>query len=285
MALLVSVPFYSSGQEEHIIKPKSQNNLLVTTSLSFARYRDFATSPLFYEGGGTNLYLGWQNINDNRELTMGLDFLINLTLAGSPKSDFYETNTLGVFSGLEGSVSYLRNLTPDFSGNYDIKLGGTLIGNQNMRLNPALDNSSTGVESIVNLMLSGKVQRDISRREETVSTFLFVSIRNRPVRRTLAFQLDTGVLNFNRRPGYNYAYDAPVDGTNTSMFSYVWDHYSWSMNGWRLRSKLEFTQFSSSGNGRRLAYVWDAMHAPGKHAAYQMGMHRIEYTILINNNR
>ncbi len=154
-----------------------------------------------------------------------------------------------------------------------------------MRLNPALDNSSTGIESIVNLMLSGKVQRDISRREETVSNFLFMSIRNRPVRRTLTFQLDAGVLNFNRRPSYNYAYDAPVDGTNTSMFSYVWDYYSWSMNGWRLRSKLEFTQYTSSGNGRRIAYAWDAMHAPGKHAAYQMGMHRIEYTILINNNR
>ncbi|TVQ00738.1 MAG: hypothetical protein EA359_15350, partial [Balneolaceae bacterium] len=233
MTLFMSAPSYSSAQNEQIIKPINQKNLLVTTSLSYARYRDFATSPLFYEGGGTNLYLGWQTINDNRELTMGLDFLVNLTLANTPKSDFYETNTLGVFSGLEGSVSYLRNVRPDFSEKYDFKLGGILIGNQNMRLNPALDNSSVGIESIVNLMLSGKVQRDISRREETVSNFLFLSIRNRPVRRTLAFQMDAGVLNFNRRPGYNFFYDGPVDGTNTSMFSYVWDQYSWSMNGWR----------------------------------------------------
>lgn len=285
IVLLVFVSFNTSAQNEQVIAPVNQRSYLVTTSLSHASYRDFATSPLFYKGQGTNLFLGWQTINDNREFSIGLDLLVNLALASAPKSDFYEVNTLGVFSGLEGKVSYLRNVKQMQSEKFDFKLGGTVLGNQNMRINPSLGNSSTGIETIVNLMLSGKVQMDISRTEESITEFLFLNFRKRPVKRAVLFQLDAGVLNFNRRPGYNFAYDGPIDGTNTSMFAYVWDKYSWSMNGWRLRTKLGFTQFNSSGNGRRLAYVWDAMHAPGKYAAYQMGMHRIEYTIIINNNR
>jgi hypothetical protein len=281
-AILLFVSFCSSAQVEQA--SSNQKNLLISTSLSFARYRDFATSPLFYEGKGTSLFMGWQAINENRELTLGLDFLINLAYANAPESDFYEVNTMGIFSGLEGSVGYLRNLK-QLSGQNDFKLGGTLVGNQNMRVNPSLGNSSTGIETLVNLMVSGKVQRDISRREESVVNFLFLSFRNRPVRRNLAFQLDAGVLNFNRRPSYNYAYTGFIDGTNTTNFSHAWDYYSWSMNGWRLRSKLDFTRFNSNGNGHKLAYAWDAMHSPGKHAAFQIGMHRIEYTLIINNNR
>jgi hypothetical protein len=287
MAILLQslVPLCLKAQSEYFDKPIKQKELLISTSLSYARYRDFATSPLFYQGRGTNLYMGWQSRNENGEFNLGLDFLINLTLANAPKSDFYEVKTMGIFSGLQGNVTYLRNLKQIKFDQYDFKVGGTLVGNQNMRLNPSLDNSSTGLESIVNLMLSAKVDRDISRRNESVTNFLFLSIRSKPVKRTLTFQTDVGILNFNRRPSYSYAYTSPIDGTNTSMFSYVWDKYSWSMNGWRLRSKLEFTQFKSSGNGHKIAYTWDAMHAPGKYAAFQAAMHRFEYTILINNNR
>lgn len=283
--LLALTPLCSAAQNEPLVSPINQNNLLISTSLSYARYRDFATSPLFYQGNGTNLYMGWQTINKNRELEVGVDFLINLAFANTPESDFYEANSQGIFSGLEATVSYLRNLQSFGNELYNFKVGGTLIGNQNMRMNSSLDNSSTGVESIVNLMLSGKVQRDISRRKESVINLPFMSFRQKPVHRTLTFQVDAGILNFNRRPSYNYAYVAPIDRINNSMFSYVWDYYSWSMNGWRLRTKVAFTQYNSSRNGHRIAYAWDAMHAPGKHAPYQMGLHRIEYTLLINNNR
>jgi hypothetical protein len=38
--------------------------------------------------------MGWQTINENRELSLGLNILVNLTFTNAPESDFYKVNTL-----------------------------------------------------------------------------------------------------------------------------------------------------------------------------------------------
>jgi hypothetical protein len=284
ISLLMASP-ESIAQTEYGDKSFSQRNLLLSSGLGSASYRDFATSPLFYSGPGANLYLGWQDLNENRELNLGISMITHLTLARVPESDFFSVNAMGVLASLEGNFSYLRNLPSNFGDQYNLKAGGTLLGTQNLRNNPRLDNSSTGVETLANLMLSGKIEKDISRTEEKVKRFFFLQFYQRPVRRMLTFQVDAGVLNFNHRPSYNYVYFGPIDGTNTEVLPYVLDGYSWSMNGWRLRTRLEYIRYNSSGNGRKIAYAWDVLNAPGKHAAFQMAVHRFEYIILINNNR
>jgi hypothetical protein len=283
--LLVLSQNLLNAQDEIQRKPVNQRHFLLSTGFSSVTFRDFATSPLFYLGPGIHLGLNWENINDNREINWGLHSLFNIAIANTPESEYFPVISESFFSTFNGHFTYLRNL-PVLSGdNFKIKAGGTLTGNQNLRLNPYLDNSSVGLESFFNLMTSAKADFDVSRKEGRETKILFLSIRKRPVRRTLSFQMDIGFLNFNYRPSYNYVYDDKIDGSDTNPISFVRDQYVWSMNGWRLGTKLGLTRFKSTGNGRKISYAWDVLSAPGRHATFQMATHRLEFVLLINNKR
>lgn len=267
------------------IKHKANRYSLRTLAVNYTLFRDFATSPLFYRGGGLSFGHGWLNINNNRERHTELDFLGNITLAKTPKSNYFQTATSSFFFAVNGYFHYLQTVKKISKSKNTIRFGGAFLSTQNIRINPGLMNASAGLETFLNLMFSAKIERDISRNTVKDFRLLFIKKQLQPVKRKISFQLNAGIINLNRRPGYAYVYDSELNGTKTNGIKWIFDSYQWSLNGWRFQTRIEFSKYRPSGNGRKIAYLWDIAHAPGKFEPFQMAIHRIQYTLIINNNR
>lgn len=248
-------------------------------------YRDFATSPLFYRGVGMNLGYGWLNTNFKRDRLFEMNLNGSVTLANTPRSDYYQTQTAGFLVSSNVYYHYLHRIEKLSSEKMNFKLGGAINGTQNIRVNPRLFNAALGLESILNLMVAGRLNRDISRTENKKIKFLFIEKTLLPIKRHWDFQANVGVLNFNRRPSYAYVYKEEWDGTDTNPALWIMEPYNWSMNGWRLGTRVEYSWFRPSGNGRKWAYIWDAAHVPGRFESFQMASHTLQYAIIINNNK
>ncbi|MBN1116920.1 MAG: hypothetical protein JXA77_06940 [Bacteroidales bacterium] len=262
-----------------------QKNLLLSAGLGYASFRDFATSPLFYNGPGISLAIEKQTLRQKSENVWGFSPLISSTLAGIPKSNYYQTSASSMLMNFDAYFQYLRFVPQLSLDKLHIKAGGTLMATQNIRINQSLNNAALGAESFVNLMLALKADKDISRNEEKNIKLWFLNIKQKPATRNLSFQANIGLLNFNHRPSYNYFYFSEIDGNSVSSLSSLMKTYAWSLNGWRVGTKIEFSKFASSGNGFKIAYVWDIASAPGKHEAFQMVSHRIQYSLIINKNK
>ena len=263
-------------------KPSRKSYFLSGIGFSSVRYRDFATSPLFYRGPGLNFNIGWKWQEEKWEQILGPELTIAWSSAAAPSSQYFQTSTTAIFSSLSLYYHYLRKIDKLCWGKQETKLGGALLLTGNLRYNSDLGNNSLGIELITNLMFSAKISRDLSRRAEKDFHLWFIKRTLKPVERHVSFQMNIGLLNMNYRPGYAYVYDAEINGSNTSLFKYNFADYAWKINGWRLGTMIEFHKFRKSGNARKWAYVWEAAHVPGRFEPFQMASHRIQLTLMIN---
>lgn len=273
------------GQTEKQAMPLDQKYLLLSLGWANTTYRDFATSPLFYNGAGFSFAYEKQIINQKREINWGFSPLISSTQACIAKSEHLQSIATSAFISIDGHFSYYRNLPRISSEKIQFKAGGKLMATQNIRINESLYNSSLGVETLLNGMLAVKADVDMSHKEEKTTQIWFLKIKQKPSRQKLSFQADLGLLNFNHRPSYNYVYFDEIDGSSKNDVFSLMKSYEWSLNGYRIGTKIEFSKYASTGNGCKIAYVWDMANAPGKHQAFQMATHRIQYTLIINKNK
>lgn len=285
LLLLVSAQVYSQERDSiSITEEKAPINYYTQFSLGLTNpiYRDFATSPLFFSGIGIDLNTTWLKRSDKRERIFEFGFGISAQSPRVPESDFIQPGGMGGFANFRFFYQELWKL--DFLSNAknNTKVGGAFIMTQNVRANPALQNNAMGLENLTNLMASAQWTRDISRTETKQLNLWLFKPTLQPVKRELRFLLNVGVLNFNYRPGYAYSYDSEMNGMETNPVTWAFSNYKWSLNGWRLKTQLEYIKYLPNGNARSLSYVWEALHAPGKHEAFQMASHRIQFTIYFN---
>ncbi|KEO71769.1 hypothetical protein [Anditalea andensis] len=284
--MIVSIPLFTYAS--NLSDPDSlKDNRFLQRSIGIVIpvYRDFATSPLFYSGAGFHIGYGWLRQNRKKDFLIEIDLNGSIVIANAPRSDFFQSITPAFFINLGSYAHYLHRIERLSNDKNSIKLGAALNLTQNIRINPELQNAAMGLENLANLMVAGRLNRDISRLVPIPFKFLFVQTTLQPVRRYVDIQANIGLLNLNRRPGYAYVYHNEWDGTDTDPASWVLDAYKWSLNGWRLGTRLEYSWFKPSGNGRKISYLWDAAHAPGRHEAFQMASHTLQYTLIINNNK
>jgi hypothetical protein len=256
----------------------------ISGAMTNVNYRDLATSPLTYHGFGGNMNFGWWFNAVKSEHLFEIDLGSGAAMTFSPTSDYYQTSsmsTLAVFSLYNHHLYDVERLSV---GSFKTSLGGTWLSTTNFRMNPGLMNNSTGIESFINLMFAAKTTFDLSRKSELTQDWIFFTRVLKPVKRDISFHLNAGIVNANFRPGYNYTANIEVDGTSRSDLVNMLDTYRWKVNGWRFSTRLEYTKYRPSGNGRRWSYIWDALSAPGSFEGFQMAVHRIQYTILINRN-
>ncbi|MFN4299786.1 MAG: hypothetical protein ACK4EX_08670 [Thermaurantimonas sp.] len=246
-------------------------------SAGLVTYRDFATSPLFYSGPGLVLSTYNSDRSAQRDQMLDLRFGFYSAFAMVPESSVLSSMTTATLSQVQVYYHYLMGIGRISNDQWNFKAGPSLVITQNIRINPALLNNALGLENLTNLMVTGLVTRDISRmRERRLNLYLFkVTLPER--RRELRAQLNIGVLNFNFRPGYAYTYDAEIIGTETSPLEWALANYRWTMNGWRLQTRLEWLWYLHNGNAFCLLYEWDALHAPGRHEAFQMAIHNVGF--------
>ncbi len=133
----------------------------------------------------------------------------------------------------------------------------------------------------MHLMLSARVSFDATQRELTPRK----AGRPRAAMHRFSFQLNGGILNLNYRPGYAYTGLEEIDGSQTDLVGYWLGGHRWAVNGWRFQTRLEYTNYRPNGNGHRVSYLWDALHAPGNHESLHMASHRICYTLLVGRRR
>lgn len=248
-------------------------------------YRDFATSPLFYRGVGINLSTAWLKHSEAKERKFKMGLGLNAMSALFPESDFINLGGSVTLVNLNLYYQRLWKLESLSNSKNNVKVGGAVITSQNVRLNNSLYNNALGLENISNVMASGQLTRDISRKEPKQLNLFFFKPILKPVKRDFRFQLNAGMLNFNYRPGYAYSYDSEIIGMETNPLSWALSNYKWSMNGWRLNTQIEYIVYLPNGNARSWAYIWDAAHAPGKFEAFQMASHRIQYTLYFHNKK
>jgi len=255
-----------------------------SVGLIYYNYRDFATSPLFYSGVGSNVSFAWLRQREKAEVFVDINCNFGTSSADAPISDYFQTTTESFFVSNNLNFQYLYNLKPFSNIKNDFKIGGVFLTTTNYRLNSSLMNNGVGFENLSNIMLACKYTRDLSRTETKVKNLLFFKRPLKKVTRNISFQLNLGLANSNYRPGYAYSYIAEIDGSQTDEFSSILDNYELSFNGWRLGCQIDFTKFRQSGNGHKWSYIWDVVSAPGKFEPYQMATHRIQYTLIINRN-
>ncbi|MCC5931370.1 MAG: hypothetical protein JJU28_19130 [Cyclobacteriaceae bacterium] len=241
-------------------------------------YRDFATSPLFYNGLGTQLQMAWLKRSDLRERSFEMGLGLNGMSARIPESKFIQPKSDAFFGQLSAMYLRLWKLKSLSTEKSNIKLGGIVQSNQNFRLNLNLHNNGIGLEHLTNIMASGQITRDISRKEARQLNFWLFKPRLKEVKRDLRFQFNAGILNLNYRPGYTYIYKEEMVGLETQPLSWLLSSYKWSLNGWRFNTQLEYISYLPNGNARSWSYVWDATNAPGRHEKFQMASHQIRFT-------
>ncbi|HZH86353.1 MAG TPA: hypothetical protein VFD77_03485 [Brumimicrobium sp.] len=282
LLLFVSVKGFSQERDslnlQEIDSPINYYTQL-SVGLNNPMYRDFATSPLFYSGFGLDLSAAWLKRADKRERIFEIGLGISAQSPRVPESNFIQAGGLAIFGNLRFFYQELWKLEALSNAKNNTKVGGAVITTQNIRVNTALQNNAMGLENLLNIMASAQWTRDISRTEAKQLKLWFIKPTLKPVKRDLRFLLNVGVLNFNYRPGYAYSYDSEMNGTDTNPVSWVFSNYKWSLNGFRLKTQLEYIKYLPNGNARSLSYVWEAAHAPGKHEAFQMASHRLQYTI------
>jgi hypothetical protein len=241
-------------------------------------YRDFATSPLFYRGTGANIKYAGLKRSIMRERLFEIAFGYALVNAKIPKSKFFQPIASGSLMQLNIRYQQLWRLQKISSQKNNIKIGGTVQVTQNLRKNPYLSNNSTAFDNISNIMLTGQIKRDVSRKEKRKLNLWIFKPTLKAVKRDLKFQFNAGILNFNYRPSYAYIYLDEINGSKTKPIGWSIRPYRWSLNGWRFNTEIEYIKYLPNGNSRSWSYVWDALNAPGKFEKFQMASHQIRFT-------
>lgn len=276
-----------TGPEQKNANTENFKMSYFTPSVSFniMNFTDFATSPLSYLGGGFNGGVGWLWDRKKSEHVLDFDFIMSTALANVPQSNYFQTSASSNVMGLTVYDHFLVQVfKPSLPGFINLKVGGALMSTTYIRSNSVLSNSNTGVESILNLMAVAKGTFDISRKSPiTLDLFLFKKTL-KPVKRNISFQFNAGLLNMNYRPGYIYNPGMGLNGTKTNIMEFILNKHSWSVNGCRFVTKLEYARYKPSGNGHKWAYIWDTAVVPGKFEQFQIATHRLQYTFIINCN-
>ena len=248
-------------------------------------YRDFATSPLFYNGFGAHLQSAWFKRSDLRERSFEIGLGLNSMSARIPESNFIQPETGSFFGLISARYLQLWKLKSLSTEKNNIKLGGIVQTTQNFRLNLDLQNNAFGLEHLTNIMASGQITRDISRNEARQLNFWLFKPILKQVKRDLRFQFNAGILNLNYRPGYTYVYNEEIAGLETNPVNWILSTYKWSLNGWRFNTRLEFITYLPNGNARSWSYVWDATNAPGRHEKFQMASHQIRFAYYFHTKK
>jgi hypothetical protein len=246
--------------------------------LGFSSFRDLATSPLFYDGFGLQLFTAWTKFSDHHDQYIDFDLSFSPHKDRPPNSDFLQPSTGAFLGQFNLRVLELWKIKPFSSPKVNVKFGGAVLFTQNFRVNTALQNAALGLESFAHIMAAGQVSVDVSRKKARSLKFLFIKRELPPVRRELRFLFQGGLLNLNQRPGYAYVYHNEIDGTGTNPIEFLRGPYRLNVGGWRFSTECTFITFRPAGNALGISYLWDASYAPGVLESFQMSSHRLRFS-------
>ncbi|MCG8331575.1 MAG: hypothetical protein MI974_28055 [Chitinophagales bacterium] len=269
------------GQSEKLNLSKKERQKLsskyigVHVGINSLKFRDFATSPLFYKGLTTHVGLSRLKVGQRKEAELALNYSF-----GNPMTDFNENVTVSQFKRVEIYYSQLYKLGGWSNDKYNTKLGWMLNATGNLRTNAALQNNAFGLEFFPTLFLSFKLNKDISRTEEKNKRFLFFKYKLKEKQRDLSLRLNVGLLNSSYRNGYVYSGQSAILNEPSIIDGYQFNAFS----GFRASTGLDYTLYLNNKNAVQISYIWDAYHTGGDLDKFEMANHIIKFSLLFNSN-
>lgn len=239
------------------------------------KFRDLATSPLFYNGPAIYWGLSRLKADQYKEAELALTYS-----AGNPKTGFNENWTFSKFKRLEIYYSQLYRFGDWNSAHFNTKVGWMLNATGNFRLNTELQNNALGLEVFPTLFLSFKLTKDISRTEEKNKQFLFFKYQLKEKQRNLSLRLNIGLLNASYRNGYVY-FEQSVVLNDYQVFE---DHEFKVFSGFRASTGLDYTKYLKNRNAIQISYIWDAYYTGGDLDKFEMANHILKFTLLFKTN-
>ena len=279
--LLLLVPLVSFSQKESsALSIKEQRKerpayIGITSGLSFSNFRDFATSPLTYNGSPLYLSLSHIKVDKNRESEFEFSYAFGIyTKIFNFQFNASQVKTTSLY------YSQLYRLNKLSSEQFNVKIGGQFNISRNIRVNESLWNNSVGAEVFPNLSGSIKIIKDISRKEDKDKRFLFLKYTLNQRTRNLAFRLNIGLINSSYRNGFAYTRQTiDLNGLN------LYEGYQFKIfSGFRMSSSLDYTISLKNKNAFQLSYFWDAYKTGGNLDKFEMASHIFKFTFLFNTN-
>ncbi|MEL7147882.1 MAG: hypothetical protein AAFO69_16030, partial [Bacteroidota bacterium] len=128
----------------------------IGVGLNRSAHRDFATSPLIYEGTMATFHINATRFDDVKETSA--EFRIS---TGSQSISIAESFTATSVVSLFNNYQQLFRLRRFSNDQWNVKVGGNIAWGLNARDNPSLGNNSFGIEWFGTLFGSVKVTRDL----------------------------------------------------------------------------------------------------------------------------
>ena len=238
-------------------------------------FRDFATSPLIYEGNLFQLSLSKLKKDYNRESEFGFSYDF-----GSYETTFNDNITTSKVNRIELFYSKLFCVNQLSSNKYNTKIGYQINNTLNFRYNEDLLNNAVGIEMFTNLMGSIQFTKDISRKQAKEKKIWFIKYKLDERKRDLALRLNVGLVNSTFRNGYIYGNQSGLLNSPTPFDGYEYKLFS----GLRVGSRVDYTCYLKNKNAIQLSYLWDAYKTGGELDKFEMAHHTLRFALLFNTN-
>jgi len=266
--------FSQKASSDDTLKIKKVKTKYLTLGAGFhaSKFRDFATSPLFYEGLGTAFSLGALRSDDSVES----EFVFQ-NLNGIHGVYVGNESAVSTFNQSILSYSYMLSFRKLSNEKWNFKAGAMLNALLNVRQNESLFNNSFGLESVNTLFVSAKAKRDISRSKMVVKKLLFLKIKLKPKKRDVSFRFNVGVVNNNLRNGYAYLNQSWIISDDSQVLNgYKYAFFS----GARLTSEWNYTRHLTNGNAIRFAFNTDVYTTGNQLDKFEAAHYTLKFILL-----
>lgn len=240
----------------------------LSIGIGVGRMRDFATSPLLYEGILSRYAVSLAKYTKKKDVSTGFALVKGILVV-----DYNEHTAQSSLTNLSLYHSRLYQIFRNGNERWNLKVGGEANLNANLRINPSLMNAQAGIEAFPTLFGSFKVTKDISRSRGRHG--------KEPWKRSLALKVNASIIGTSIRNGYSYlgigqVIDKPglgglLDDYRTKVFG---------VNS--LTTSIDYTIWMKNKNGWRFSYAWEAWKTRNDFASFEMAGHTIRVALLFN---
>ncbi len=235
--------------------------LNVSGAVSYSKFRDFGVSPLIYSGA---LYGGMGELAFDRrkwDVAIGGGGLVGTI---SEKSLFTtQATAYAIYYNAQGLYRFWQKDDQQF----DLKGGLQLNGWVNIRETPSFNNASVAVEALNTV--SGAVKFNWRIAKEQKGRKLLWIFPTKPGLRLmkLSSQLSVPLVNTAWRPKYAY-----IDDFTNGKSNFL-ERNDFTIGGYRLQWRTDFSYYLFNGNIFKISYQWDTQRLGNTFNRLEIGHH------------
>jgi len=277
--ILLSIVSISTAQEQDSsmtnreMRKQRPRYIEIGIGASMSSFRDLATSPLIYSSFSSSYSVAYLRQDLRRETKYNIRIIRGTFVVG-----FNDIGTQSSASIMDLSFSKLYAIDKISNEKWNFKAGVLVDLAVDMRTNESLQNNASGIDVFFNIMGSGKVTRDISRKTSKQKKFLWINYNLQPRKRDLSFRLNLGLLNSHFRNPYVYSGQASVVNKTALLDGYEYKAFS----GLRFSTELNYTIYLKNKNAIMFSYIWDGYRTGGDLDQYGVAIHVLKFALLFN---